>query len=383
MGLNWLLWNMISPVAAGTKKVKILPFKEAIWPTEYFVKTNRSWLYSIGNLIVGYVTGVSIVVLLFFFVFGIYSLLAHNDAFIKSPYLLLADVLSQFAIIFFSLDFILSTRIRFIEDLFGGMDRVYKTHNILGRLGFYLLTLHFLFILIDTQTLDWSVLSLYLLPSTYWPYTFGILGFWGFIFLILLTIWIKIPYHLWLLTHKFMGVPFVLGGIHAWLTVPDYAQFQPYRTTLIIIWGLGAIAYVYKTLLYKYLGPVYTGRIQSVYVNQNIYDIFIQVANKFHPKPGQFVSLSIANSQNKLKKEFHPFSISGVYKNNVVRLSVKSNGDFTQTLSKLAVGDEIKLQGPYGRFGDKLFTSSRDMVWVAGGIGVAPFLFLAEYLSLI
>jgi len=38
--------------------------------------------------------------------------------------------------------------------------------------------------------------------------------------------------------------------------------------------------------------------------------------------------------------------------------------------------------GPYGRFGERYLKHDQDMVWIAGGIGITPFLSLAKHESL-
>lgn len=370
---------MDSGIQEKKKFLVFKPFGEAVFPKEYFVKTNRAWLHSWGMLFILYFFGVSCVVSLFFLGFGIFNLIHKTHGYIKSPFLLLADFVSQAAIVFFSADFVLATRLRVIEDLFGGMDRVYKVHSILGRLGMLLITLHFALILGDAK-LDWELLSLYIVPGLYWPYSFGLISFLVFLLLILVTVWIKIPYHLWLWTHKVLGVPFILGGVHAWLSVQEYADFKPYRTTLIFIWGVGTIAYLYKLLLFKYMAPKQHGTVVRIDHRGSVFDVYMQVhSQKFRPRPGEFVALSFAKSQNHIKKEFHPFSISGMYRDSIMRLSIKTNGDYTGTLSQASVNDQVIIQGPYGKFGDKFLYNKKDMIWIAGGIGVAPFLFMGEY----
>ena len=38
--------------------------------------------------------------------------------------------------------------------------------------------------------------------------------------------------------------------------------------------------------------------------------------------------------------------------------------------------------GPYGKFGERYLKHSKDMIWLAGGIGITPFLSLAKHESL-
>lgn len=56
---------------------------------------------------------------------------------------------------------------------------------------------------------------------------------------------------------------------------------------------------------------------------------------------------------------------------------VKSVGDFTGELPQVAVGSLARIEGPYGAF-LRGGAAHRRQVWIAGGIGVTPFLSIAR-----
>jgi predicted ferric reductase len=245
-----------------------------------------------------------------------------------------------------------------------------------------MLICHVLIRLVDAG-LSWDMLSVYLLPGKYWPYTFGLFGFVLFAILIFFTTWIKLPYQLWLWTHKFLGLAFVLGGVHAWMSVSAFSEFQIYRTILVVIWALGSIAFLYKWIFYDIIGPKTDSTVDLVQSHDNITEIYLKIHNhKFRFHTGQFVFINATHSVNMISKEVHPFSISGFYNGNILRVSAKNLGDFTSTLPKLSVGDAVTITGPYGKFGHKLITSKRNAIWIAGGIGIAPFLQMLQHENL-
>ncbi len=61
----------------------------------------------------------------------------------------LGELFGLTAITAFALNFVLSTRIKFIEDIFGGLDKVYVAHGILGGTALILVLSHPVFLLLD------------------------------------------------------------------------------------------------------------------------------------------------------------------------------------------------------------------------------------------
>jgi predicted ferric reductase len=71
--------------------------------------------------------------------------------------------------------------------------------------------------------------------------------------------------------------------------------------------------------------------------------------------------------------ESHPFTISSAPHEDVLRLTIKACGDFTRHLfSHLQPGTEAIVEGAYGMFDYK--RGGAKQIWIAGGIGVTPFL---------
>ena len=76
------------------------------------------------------------------------------------------------------------------------------------------------------------------------------------------------------------------------------------------------------------------------------------------------------------KKEWHPFTISSHPYFEGLRITVKDLGDYTKDLhTKISVGDPVLIEGPYGHFSSS-YIKEKDQIWIAGGIGITPFLSL-------
>jgi len=65
----------------------------------------------------------------------------------------------------------------------------------------------------------------------------------------------------------------------------------------------------------------------------------------------------------------------------ILQFSIRVNGRFTTALNKLQIGEEVKVRGPFGTF---VFDKERDKdtVFIAGGIGIAPFMSMIRYATI-
>lgn len=76
---------------------------------------------------------------------------------------------------------------------------------------------------------------------------------------------------------------------------------------------------------------------------------------------------------DKVLNEAHPFTISSAPQADELRVTVKAAGDFTRHLFQhLQPGMDAVVEGAYGLFNYK--TGAEKQIWVAGGIGITPFL---------
>jgi predicted ferric reductase len=155
---------------------------------------------------------------------------------------------------------VLSTRWRFLERFFGGLDKVYQVHKRLGRWSFFLILFHPVFIAVDrlpdvpaffrAMWLYQPEGDLYL-----WGQNFGVLALIGFAILVTLTLWVKIAYHRWKRTHEFFGLVLVIIIAHIFLVNADVARYPVLTVWLYAFLGLALCSFLYIRFLYRYLGP--------------------------------------------------------------------------------------------------------------------------------
>lgn len=287
------------------------------------------------------------------------------------PLLSLGQIFSLIGTILLCFSFVLSSKLSRLENWFGGFDKVYKTHHAAGAIAFVLLLLHPLFLIVDALP-NKKLAVLYVLPSNIWSYNFGIIALWTMIFLIVLTIFVKLPYHVWKKTHEYMGLALLLGALHIFLVTSDVSRFAPLRVWMFSFIFVALSAYIYARFLYKHFGPKYNYVVEYFRRDEDLIELFLRPVGKSLPfSPGQFAFLQFENKE--LNSEEHPFSISSDPQSSFLRFSIKIVGDYTLNLRELEKGSKVRVFGPYGSFFEK-FSKCSGAVCIAGGIGITPFL---------
>jgi predicted ferric reductase len=92
----------------------------------------------------------------------------------------------------FALNLVLGARIRIVEALFGGLDRMYSFHRANGQIAFLLLLGHVVLILAGRATISAGTALDLLSPSAGWTVFAGVLAFSGMTVSILLTLFVRL-----------------------------------------------------------------------------------------------------------------------------------------------------------------------------------------------
>lgn len=292
----------------------------------------------------------------------------------------IGQMMALIGVVMFSINFVFSSRIRFINKLLDGLNVAYQEHSRIGQFALVLLLLHPLF-LIPKYAGSFSYAASFLLPGKDWSINYGILGLWLMLFLIILTLYFKPKYDLWKYTHKFLGLALFLGALHVWLIPSDISQYLPLRLYVLFIVFLGLTTFLYRSVFGSIFVKKHLYEVTDIVkLNEKVHEIRMKpLSTNINYRAGQFVFLEFQNSQN-ISSESHPFSLSSSPQENFISVTVKNLGDFTSKVGKIAVGTKVKVEGPFGKFSyhDSLH---KDQVWIAGGIGITPFISLAKTLA--
>jgi predicted ferric reductase len=279
----------------------------------------------------------------------------------------------------FALTFLLSTRITWIEDVFGGLDKVYITHGILGGSALILILFHPIFLVLNFVPSNMRQAMIYLLPSSYWSVNFGIIALLGLITLVYLTLFTKMKYNRWKFSHEFMGLMFAIAALHIFLvrgTASKDNIFNGYYVYAAAVTAIGLFGFAYSLFIKGRLLKNAVYRIEEINRSGDFYEVVMVPEHKpLQYKSGQFVYLRFYNER--MSKEEHPFSIASKSNDFRLRIIIKKLGDFTEKLDHLTAGDKVSVEGPYGRF-NYSYHGKKEQVWIAGGIGITPFLGMVQ-----
>ncbi|WP_372906548.1 ferric reductase-like transmembrane domain-containing protein [Rhodohalobacter sp.] len=281
----------------------------------------------------------------------------------------------------FALTFVLSARWRWLEDYFGGLDKMYHLHHTMARTALVLLLVHPILLAIRFIPAETDKVFWYLLPlHRKFEIDLGSWALWGLILLMLFTIVIKLPYDKWKITHKFMGVFFILGILHIFFLDLSVSA-NPALTIYIAALSLtGVAAWVYKSILFDWVIEKPRYRVENAdRLNDQVIEITMTPENeKVGFIPGQYFFFSFRDSN--LSGESHPFTVCDETDKGQIKIMVKVLGDYTKQLYRnLKPGAVAMLEGPYGRFDYR--KGKRKQLWIGGGVGIAPFLSWAHDLK--
>lgn len=276
--------------------------------------------------------------------------------------------------LFFSYNFILSARISWIEEIFNGLPKVYSLHHLFGGIALILLLVHPVFLGLQYLPNSISAAASFYLPDIYdIPKMMGVIALGILTSLLCITFFVRIAYHNWKATHQWLGLALVFASLHVYL-MPGHLDSAPWlRGYMIVMMVLGLTAFTYRVLLGRWLVRRYPYIVDNirVYGNTATEVRLLPLQKSISRKAGQFFFIQVHNANN-ITRETHPFSFTSNASRLEVTFAAKIVGDYTSTLPQLRKGMRVDLEGPYGRF--ILDESEGEQVWIAGGIGITPFM---------
>ena len=245
---------------------------------------------------------------------------------------------------------------------------MYLWHHRLGVFAYLIFLMHPLALAADaweeSPVLAWTALAPW---HEAWPVWMG----WGSLFCLMLGLGFsvapRLPYATWRWLHNLLAVAVILAFLHLFLLGLDY----------LLLWApILAIAFLLWRLFRGDLGlaakPYWVARVE--HPTDAMVEVTLRpLAQPIQARPGQFVLAAFLNGPHfRGCREYHPFSISAITPIGEISLGIKALGDCTSHLQLVESGVQVRVQGPFGDFlNDDAVGPS---IWIAGGIGITPFL---------
>lgn len=287
-----------------------------------------------------------------------------------TPMRITGEIFGSWVLTVIAFNLLMTTRAKWVENFFGGLDKMLIVHRRAALVAFIILIIH----LIIVPKVEFFHIGKPL------GVTAAALLFLGIIISAAPPLKVKIPYHRWLPMHRLMGFFFFLGIIHMLNSPTILSDLVIIRFYVFIIAIMGITSWLYRTFLYNFFRSPKKYIVEGI-VNRGteVLEIDLKPSGKnLVYQAGQFALVTFPNIN---VREAHPFTISCGSLSNNLRLSIKALGDYTDNLTEsLKVGHSAEIDGPYGRFTQEDIRSKRQ-IWIAGGIGITPFLSFIDELT--
>ncbi len=263
---------------------------------------------------------------------------------------------------------ILAARLKRLDRGFG-LDIIYVLHKTMGMTAGTLLLCAVIFLIAGPiRPLPWSAIAgaalVLILVLSALPYRE-----------------LRMTYEAWRVLHNALFIAtFIAVFVQAWSIVSNLESLPAEIIVAAVL-----IAAVTAYLFHKVIGP--SRRRRQLYrvanvtrETRNVWTLTFKPpegTERFAFLPGQFQFLTFGAGRG----EEHPFTISSSpTADGYHAATIKESGDFTRTIGTIQAGDLIAVQAPFGRFSYVLYPEELDLVFIAGGIGITPFMSMLRHM---
>ncbi|MFG1413927.1 ferric reductase-like transmembrane domain-containing protein [Xanthobacter sp. VTT E-85241] len=300
------------------------------------------------------------------------------------------------AIAVMSVAMMLALRPRWPERWMGGLDKMYRLHKWLGITALVTAVIHWLWAQGPKWAVGWGLLErpargprppianpveAFLSSLRGTAEGIGEWAFYAAVALIALALIRIFPYRWFYKTHRLLAVAYLVLVFHTAVLLNFADWMTPLGGVMAVLLAGGTFAA--GVVLARRVGAArqVKGRIAELnyFPGVKVLETIIDVpAGWPGHRAGQFAfALSDAS------EGAHPYTIASGWHPDHPQITfiTKELGDHTSRLKeRLKVGQEVRVEGPYGCF--TFDDDCRRQIWIGGGIGITPFIARMKHMAL-
>jgi predicted ferric reductase len=291
---------------------------------------------------------------------------------------------------------ILALRPRWLERHLDGLDKMYRLHKWLGIAGLVAAIVHWWWAQGTKWMVGWGWLTrperragrvpdagmvdAWLNGQRGLAEGIGEWAFYAVVGLIVIALWKRFPYHVFVKTHRWIAAVYLVLAYHAVVLTKFEYWTQPIGWVLAALLSASVMAALVALSGRIGAGRKVAGAIESIidYPELQVLETKVRLGDGWPGhRAGQFAFV-----QSDRKEGAHPYTIASAWsaEDGHVTFITKALGDHTSRLrDRLRVGMKVTVEGPYGCFD---FDDDRPrQIWIGAGIGITPFVARMKHLA--
>jgi predicted ferric reductase len=279
---------------------------------------------------------------------------------------------------------ILSCRVPGFDRPFGGLTKLWRTHHLLGAAAFLLALVHAPLLSVAAGGTSLQAAADTLLPPMShragWLGWIGLIAMMGFL-APSFSFFGEPRYPRWHFLHR-LAVVAVLAALGHTFTL-SRTMPEPWNTGYWLVLAAAAAA----SLAWRFVFSRRRGRLRYrvdgvARPANNIVELTLRPEGAHLAYlPGQFVYLTPYDETLAAgNREEHPYTLSSAPHEPGLRMAIKDLGDASRAIQSIGAGSDVRVEGPYGDFFPRRDEGGSEL-WIAGGIGITPFLGRLRHLA--
>jgi predicted ferric reductase len=280
-----------------------------------------------------------------------------------------------------ALQVVLAGRFKGVEQPFG-FDILIRYHKHMGLLAIVLLIAHPVLL-----AMGWRGTGLLTSLRLPWYYVIARIALLLLAVNIIVSMYserLRLKFERWRLLHDILAPAIiVLGFVHS-IRIGGDLKIPVLRWYWTLFFLLTLTLFVY----HRWIRPWRLGRHRwkVAGVNREVDRVWTVTLEPpegrgvFDYLPGQFQFITFHRGRGLPEEEHHWTVSSSPAQKDHVTSTIKELGDFTATIGQTEPGDTATVHAPFGRFSYLLRPGERDLVFVAGGIGITPLMSMLRHM---